>query len=245
MTVTAELAVHAAAWPDGQRIIVPAPPAGYEDRYTITDPDGIPTVTPGGTLPDGWSILPASGVVKEPEGRVITVAAVKTIDRSILYAGNTTLPTPLSRNIAYMPAMDNAAGITVELNEDGSLKLSGKSTVIGSGPHYPINDGFLLPGETYTLSASGMPEGYKPSICTNDLATVIQDDTGTFTVPVEGYATPVELLIGSKWYPSLEDLPEATAASVKIQLERGSTASEWVKPIQPQGVASFRDAYVG
>lgn len=135
-----------------------------------------------------------------------------------------------SKNLLrYWPLTAN--GMTAEINPDGSLKLSGKATKLYVGLSWRLPDS--LAGKTVAFSVQGAPSGYGVQIFAQasggDPMYIRAGESGTLPAGANVY---LNILSGTEGYG------DATAASVKAQLEEGTAATAWERPDQTGWVAT-------
>lgn len=131
--------------------------------------------------------------------------------------------TVLSRNLlAYGPASAN--GLTVTVNQDGSLHVSGQTTAANQGLkwRFPIPDD--VKGLTVTYKLSTAPAGvycYAQARNASGVLATLLSSTPTQALPEE--ALEIEFRVASNTTNPID-------GDIKVMVEPGGTATAWMSP---------------
>ena len=219
LTVTAEPRLG------GQTLAVAEPVSeGLQRRYKLSSEALSLSYDMVCALNDGWTAWPANGQITGTEGQIATVVDCTAVGANLRKAGHVTLPAPTtpSKNLlAYGPVAETN-GVTIGVNDEGALTLTGTPTKAYLKIAWPLNPDKFTPGVKYTLSQSPQTEesrGVYPEIVVNG---VVHDHAQTFTMPDSVDSITFGMVMTNP--------TDQQGIAYKVQLESGDIATAWQKP---------------
>ncbi|OZG68288.1 hypothetical protein [Bifidobacterium eulemuris] len=222
---------------DGQSLMVEqSVMAKCHRRYLITDAGSEPIVEYDTVCrkADGWTDWPESGEVSGAEGQIVSVVDCTTAGAKARAYGTAVLPKPLSRNLLQYGPVAETDGVTVGVDGEGAVTLTGTTTKTWQTVKWDLDKSKFVPGGTYTLSQNPKVDGYRNiqtwiyvdgvTVGRTDLLSGEEaKERDTFTLPDVIGTISLNLRM-------INNNTDQGGVAYKLQLEAGDVATAWQRP---------------